>query len=104
MCDEPDPSPLPEFKVVPSAANESQSNKRISSRFLAITYKNSDDALSLRKKLEAAYRSLPSQIDPSLGFFIPANAKYSDKEIFRKLLRRQNQYLAQHTITSQLTE
>jgi hypothetical protein len=96
MCDEPDPSSLPEFKVVPLTANESQSNKRISSRFLAITCKNSDDALSLRKKLESAYRTLPSPIDPSLGFFIPANAKYSDKEIFRKLIRRQNQYLAQH--------
>jgi hypothetical protein len=27
---------------------------------------------------------------------ISANAKYSDKEIFRKLIRRQNQYLAHH--------
>jgi hypothetical protein len=95
-CDKIDPSPLPEFKVVPSTANGSQSNKRISSRFLAITCKNSEDALSLRKKLESAYRTLPSPIDPSLGYFIPANAKYSDKEIFRKLIRRQNQYLAQH--------
>jgi hypothetical protein len=35
-------------------------------------------------------------MDPILGMFIPVNAKYSDKEIFRKLIRRQNQYLAQH--------
>jgi hypothetical protein len=88
MCDKTDPSHVPEFKAVPSTANESQSNKRISSRFLAITCKHSDDALSLRKKLESAYRTLPSPIDPSLGFFIPANAKYSDKEIFRKFIRR----------------
>jgi hypothetical protein len=96
MCDEVGTSSVPEFKVVPSSANESQSNKRVSSRFLAITCKNSDDALSLRKILVAAYSTLPSPIDPILGCFIPANAKYSDQDLFRKLIRRQNQYLAQH--------
>jgi hypothetical protein len=84
MWDETDPSPIPDFKVVPLSANESQSNKRISPRFLAITCKNSDDALLLWKRLVAAYSTLPNPIDPSLGFFIPANAEYSDKEIFRK--------------------
>jgi hypothetical protein len=96
MCDESNSSPRPEFKVVPSSANESQSNKRVSSRFLAITCKNSDDALLLRKKLVSAYSTLPSSIDSSLGVFIPANAKYSDQDLFRKLIRRQNQYLAHH--------
>jgi hypothetical protein len=96
MCDKVGTSPVPDFKVVPSSANESQSNKRVSSRFLAITCKNSDDALSLRKILVAAYSTLQSPIDPSLGCLIPANAKYSDQDIFRKLIRRQNQYLAQH--------
>jgi hypothetical protein len=94
MCDDTDPLPMPPFKVVPSSANDSLSNKRLSSRFLAITCKNSEDALSLRKKLESAYSTLPTQIDPSLGFFIPANAKFSAQDIFRKLIRRQNQYLA----------
>jgi hypothetical protein len=96
ICDDADTVPLPDFKVVPSSANEFQSNKRISSRFLAITCKNGDDALSLRKKLVAAYSTLPTAINSSLGIFIPANAKYSDKEIFRKLIHRQNQYLANH--------
>jgi hypothetical protein len=96
MCDDNESLPMPDFKVVPSSANESQSNKRVSSRFLAITCKNSEDALFLRKKLVAAYSTLPTPIDPSLGFFIPSNAKYSDKEIFRILIRRQNQYLAHH--------
>jgi hypothetical protein len=91
MCDDAGPSPIPEFKVVPSSANESQSNKRISSQFLATTCKNSDEALVLRKKLVAAYSTLPSPIDPSLGYCIPANAKYSNQDIFRKLIRRQNQ-------------
>jgi hypothetical protein len=31
-----------------------------------------------------------------MGYFIPANAKYIDQDIFRKLIRRQNQYLAHH--------
>jgi hypothetical protein len=44
----------------------------------------------------AVYSTLPTTMDPSLGLFIPANTKYSDKEIFRRLIRRQNQYLAQH--------
>jgi hypothetical protein len=83
MCDGADTDPLPEFKVVPSSANDSQSNKR----FLAITCKHGDDALSLRKKLVAAYSTLPTAIDSSLGIFIPANAKYSDKEVFWKLIR-----------------
>jgi hypothetical protein len=91
MCDDNKSSPMPDFKVVPSSAKESQSNKRVSSRFSAITCKNSEDALFLRKKLVAAYSTLPTPIDPSIGFFIPANAKYSDKEIFRKLIRWQNQ-------------
>jgi hypothetical protein len=97
MWDKAGTSPVPEFKVVPSSANESQSNKRVSSRFLAITCKNSDDALSLRKVLVSAYSNLASpSIDFGLGCFIPANAKYSDQDIFRKLVRRQNQYLVQH--------
>jgi hypothetical protein len=50
----------------------------------------------LRKKLVEAYSTLPSPIDSSLGFCIPANAKYSNQDIFRKLIRRQNQYLATH--------
>jgi hypothetical protein len=58
--------------------------------------KNGDEALSLRKKLVVAYSTLPTAIDSSLGIFIPANAKYSDKAIFRKLIRRQNQDLAHH--------
>jgi hypothetical protein len=44
----------------------------------------------------AVYSTLPTTMDPSLGLFIPANAKYSDKEIFRKFIRRQNQYSAQY--------
>jgi hypothetical protein len=96
MCDDNETSEMPDFKVVPSSAKNSQLNKRVSSRFLAITCKNSADALFLRKKLVAAYSTLPTPIDASLGVFIPANAKYSDKEIFRKLVRRQNQYLAHH--------
>jgi hypothetical protein len=96
MCAAAGPSPIPEFKVVPSSANDSQSNKRVSSRFVAITCKNSNEALVLRKKLVAAYSVLPSPTDPSLGYFIPENAKYSDQDIFRKLIRRQNQYLAHH--------
>jgi hypothetical protein len=50
----------------------------------------------LRKKLVEAYSTLQSQIDPSLGYSIPANAKYSDQDIFRKLIHRQNQYLVHH--------
>jgi hypothetical protein len=96
MCNNNETSPIPEFKVVPSSANESLSNKRVSSRFLAITCKNSEDAPFLRKTVIAAYSTLPNPIYPSLGFFIPANAKYSDKEIFRKLISRQNNYLAHH--------
>jgi hypothetical protein len=63
MCDDADTDPLPEFKVVPSSANDSQSNKRLSSRLLAMTCKNGDEALSLRKKLVAAYSTLPTAID-----------------------------------------
>jgi hypothetical protein len=96
MVDDANTLTMPDFKVVPSSVNESQSNKRVSSRFLAITCKNSNDALTLRKKLVAAYSTLPTPIDFSLGSFIPVNAKYSDKEIFRKLICRQNQYLAHH--------
>jgi hypothetical protein len=88
MCDNAGPSPISKFKVVPSSANGSQSNRRVSSRFLAITCKNSDGALLLRKKLVEAYSTLPSPIDPSLGYFFPANTKYSDQDIFRKLIRR----------------
>jgi hypothetical protein len=66
MCEDADTSPMSDFKVVPSSANESQSNKRVSSRFLAITCKNSEEALSLRKKLVAAYSTLPTPKDPSL--------------------------------------
>jgi hypothetical protein len=96
MMDDADESNLPDFKVVPSSANESHSNKRVSSRFLAITCKNSDDALVICKKLVSAYSTLPTPIDQNLGSFIPANAKYTDLEIFRKLIRRQNQFLANH--------
>jgi hypothetical protein len=39
MCDDNKTSAMPDFKVVPSSANKSQSNKRVSSRFLAITCK-----------------------------------------------------------------
>jgi hypothetical protein len=98
MSDDADKSEMPDVKVVASSANESNSNKRVSSRFLAITCPNGEEALRLRKKLVAAYSTLPNPIDQSLGTFIPANAKYTDKEIFRfrKLIQRQNQYLACH--------
>jgi hypothetical protein len=52
MCEENGSSHMPDFKVVPSSVNDSHSNKRVSSRFLAITCKNSEDALILRNKLK----------------------------------------------------
>jgi hypothetical protein len=63
---------------------------------LAITCKNSTDVLDIRKKLVAAYITLSTPFDPYLGSFIPANAKYTDHEIFWKLIRRQNNYLSAH--------
>jgi hypothetical protein len=94
---QPDDSPpLPVFKIVPSSATESQSNKNLSSRFLAITCKNKADAQIMQKALLVAYSTLSTPIDVNLGSFIPASAKYTDKELFRKLIRRQNQYLAGH--------
>jgi hypothetical protein len=57
MTDDTDESMMPDFKVVPSSANETTSNKRLSSRFLAINCKNSADALSIQKKLVVAYVS-----------------------------------------------
>jgi hypothetical protein len=86
MSDDADISAVPDFQVVPSSANESNSNKRVTSRFLAITCKNSDDVLRIQKKLVPAYSTLSNPIDRSLGTFIPANAKYIDQEIFRKLI------------------
>jgi hypothetical protein len=45
----------------------------------------------------AAYTStLSTPFDPYLGSFIPANAKYTDQDIFRKLIHRQNKYLSAH--------
>jgi hypothetical protein len=43
-----------------------------------------------------AYITLPTKVDPILGAFIPFNAKFNDLDIFRRLVRRQNQYLAHH--------
>jgi hypothetical protein len=92
-----DDSPsLPVFKIVPASANESQSNTNLSSRFLAVTCKNKEDAQSIQKALLAAYSTLSTPIDVNLGSFIPASAKYTDKELCWKLIRRQNQYLAGH--------
>jgi hypothetical protein len=91
-----DSSSLPEFKIVPASTNESQSNKNLSSRFLAVTCKNKEDAQIIQKALLTAYSTLSTPIDVNLGSFIPASAKYTDKELFRKLIRRQNQYLAGH--------
>jgi hypothetical protein len=85
MTDDHDTTAIPDFKVVPSSANESKSNKRVSSRFLAVTCRNSEDALILCKKLVAAYSTLPTPIDFSLGMFVPVNAKFTDLELFRKL-------------------
>jgi hypothetical protein len=87
---------LAEFKIVPASATESQSNKALSSRFLAVTCKNKEDAQIIQKALLTAYRTLSTPIDVNLGSFIPASAKYTDKELFRKLIRRQNQYLTGH--------
>jgi hypothetical protein len=87
---------LPEFKVVPSSANESHTYKNLPSRFLAITCKDRNDALLVQKAMLAAYATLLTPIDVNLGSFIPASAKYTDRELFRKLIRRQNQYLAGH--------
>jgi hypothetical protein len=87
---------FPDFKVVPSSAGDNKSNKKVSSRFLAIECQNETDASDLRKKLMVAYSSLPTKVDPILGAFIPFDAKFSDLEIFRRLVRRQNQYLDHH--------
>jgi hypothetical protein len=43
-----------------------------------------------------AYTILPTNVKPILGAFIPFNAKFSNLNIFRRLVRRQNQYLAHH--------
>jgi hypothetical protein len=43
-----------------------------------------------------AYISLPTKVDPILGAFIPFDAKFSDLKLFRRLVRRQNQYFAHH--------
>jgi hypothetical protein len=87
---------FPEFKVVPSSAGDNKSNKKISSRFLAIECREEPSAVIMQKKLMGAYLTLPTKVDPILGAFIPFNAKFNDLEIFRCLVRRQNQYLAHH--------
>jgi hypothetical protein len=81
---------------VPSSATDNKSNKKVSSRFLSIECKNETDAALLRKKLITAYTLLPTKVDPVVGAFIPFDAKYTDLEIFRRLVRRQNRYLADH--------
>jgi hypothetical protein len=43
-----------------------------------------------------AYSNLPTKVDPILGAFIPFDAKITDLEISRRLIRRQNQYIAHH--------
>jgi hypothetical protein len=93
--DNEDPD-FPVFKVVPSSAGDNKSNKKISSRFLAIECRDEPSAAILRKKLMGAYITLPTKVDPILGAFIPFNAKFNDLDIFRRLVRRQNQYLANH--------
>jgi hypothetical protein len=87
---------FPEFIIVPSSAGDNKSNKQISSRFLAIAYRDEPSAAIMRKTLMGAYTTLPTKVDPILGAFIPLNAKFSDLDIFRRLVRRQNQYLAHH--------
>jgi hypothetical protein len=87
---------FPEFKVVPSHAGNSKSNKKVSSRFLAIECRDEKSAAVLRNKLMITYSNLPTKVDPILSAFIPFDAKFTDLEIFRRLVRRQNQYLAHH--------
>jgi hypothetical protein len=59
-------------------------------------HRNETDASNLSKKLVVAYGSLPTKVDPIIGAFIPSDAKFSDLEMFRRLVRRQNQYLDHH--------
>jgi hypothetical protein len=92
-CDDPF---YPEFKVVPSHAGDNKSNKKVSSRFLAIVCRNKTFAAVMRKKLIIAYSNLPTKVDPILGAFIPFDSKFTYLEMFRRLGRRQNQYLAHH--------
>jgi hypothetical protein len=89
------PLEFPQFLVVPSTANDNKSNKKVSSRLLAIECKNKIDAV-LCKKLVAAYTQLPTKVDPVVGAFIPFDAKYTDLEVFRRLIHRQNRYLSDH--------
>jgi hypothetical protein len=86
----------PEFKKFPSHAGDNKSNKKVSSRFLAIECRDERSAAALRTKLMIAYSNIPTKVDPILGAFIPFDAKFTDLEIFRCLVRRQNQYLAHY--------
>jgi hypothetical protein len=86
----------PEFKVVPAHAGDNKFNKKVSSRFLAIECRDERSAAAMRKKLMIAYSTLPTKVDPILGAFIPFDAKFTDLEIFRRLVHCQNQYLAHH--------
>jgi hypothetical protein len=87
---------FPQFQIVPSSANDNKPNKKVSSRFLSIECKHGTNDANLRKQLITAYSMLPTKVDPVVGAFIPFHAKYTDLEIFRHLVHRQNQYLADH--------
>jgi hypothetical protein len=82
--------------VVPSSAGNNKSNKKVSSLFLTIECRDEASASNLCKKLMVAYITLPTKVGPILGAFIPFDVKFSDLDIFQRLVRRQNQYLDHH--------